>query len=127
MGPPSRSGPGRIQHQFLEDREGWIRCRSAETGAQIGAVHTQDAKRELCSRPPSGELGQIQIGAGRQQAVVDRNLFGVAAGIEYGTASHVAKNLTLVVGKQVSTLIIQTGASSVIVPGEGPARTPVAG
>jgi len=24
---------GRIQHQFLEDREGWIRCRSAETGA----------------------------------------------------------------------------------------------
>jgi len=26
-------GPGRIQHQFLEDREGWIRCRLAETGA----------------------------------------------------------------------------------------------
>src|SRR6516165_8299833 len=24
---------GRIQHQFLEDREGWIRCRLAETGA----------------------------------------------------------------------------------------------
>ncbi len=43
---------GRIQHQFLEDPEGWIRCHSAETGAGSDPTRAMFRRAGL----PGGEL-----------------------------------------------------------------------
>ena len=74
MGPVDR-----IQHQFLEDREGWIRCRLAETGAGSDPTATP-SQRDLVLPKTNHRCHTMQSSSLETSAGYGRVWRGVSGG-----------------------------------------------